>query len=60
MSAPMRPLFALFVGLAPATARSLTDAETAALAGRVGVLRQVYPQFAGVEFPADTITALEE
>jgi hypothetical protein len=56
----MRPLFALFVGLAPATARSLTDAETAALAGRVGVLRQVYPQFAGVEFPADTITALEE
>jgi hypothetical protein len=29
-------------------------------AGMVGVLRQVYPQFAGVEFPAETITALEE
>jgi hypothetical protein len=26
----------------------------------VGVLRQVYPQFAGVEFPAETMTALEE
>lgn len=29
-------------------------------AGMVGVLRQVYPQFAGVEFPAETITALED
>ncbi len=26
----------------------------------VGVLRQVYPQFIGVEFPAETMTALEE
>jgi hypothetical protein len=26
----------------------------------VGVLRQVYPEFTGVEFPAETMTALEE
>ncbi len=29
-------------------------------AAMVGVLRQVYPQFVGVEFPAETMTALEE
>ena len=26
----------------------------------IGILRQVYPQFTGVEFPADTTTPLEE
>lgn len=26
----------------------------------VGILRQVYPEFAGVEFPAETVTPLEE
>ncbi len=29
-------------------------------AAMVGVLRQVYPEFTGVEFPAETMTALEE
>ena len=29
-------------------------------AAMVGVLRQVYPEFAGVEFPAETMTAVEE
>jgi hypothetical protein len=29
-------------------------------AAMVGVLRQVYPEFAGVEFPAETMTTVEE
>jgi hypothetical protein len=29
-------------------------------AAMVGVLRQVYPEFTGVEFPAETMTAVEE
>jgi hypothetical protein len=29
-------------------------------AGMVGVLRQVYPEFNGVEFPAETIKAVAE
>ena len=29
-------------------------------AAMVGILRQVYPQFTGVTFPAETITALED
>jgi hypothetical protein len=29
-------------------------------AGMVEVLREVYPEFAGIEFPAETITALKE
>jgi hypothetical protein len=29
-------------------------------AAMVGILRAVYPQFAGVEFPAETVTAVED
>jgi hypothetical protein len=45
------------LGLLDDSDRYLVRVSDAAM---VGVLRQVYPEFAGVEFPAETMTTLED
>lgn len=45
------------LGMLDADAWYLVRTSDAAM---VGILRKVYPQFTGVEFPAETITALED